>query len=157
MGQLVGAGTTTLATIVQLNPIYVNFNVSEKDVLRIRADMAKRGITAQDLKKMPVEVGLQNETGYPHKGTLDYAAPNLTAATGTLAVRAVLPNADRAAAAGLFRARARAARRRARTCCSCRTAPSAATRAAAMCWSPARTTSSSSARSRSASWSASCG
>ena len=29
MGQLVGAGTTTLATIVQLNPIYVNFNVSE--------------------------------------------------------------------------------------------------------------------------------
>ena len=35
--------TSTLATIVQLNPIYVNFNVSEKDVLRIRADMAKRG------------------------------------------------------------------------------------------------------------------
>ena len=35
------AATSTLATIVQLNPIYVNFNVSEKDVLRIRADMAK--------------------------------------------------------------------------------------------------------------------
>ena len=28
----------------------------------------------EELKKMPVEVGLQTETGYPHKGTLDYAA-----------------------------------------------------------------------------------
>ncbi len=47
MGQLVGAGTSTLATIVQLDPIYVDFNVSELDVQRVRADMAKRGITAR--------------------------------------------------------------------------------------------------------------
>ena len=103
IGQLVGAGSaTTLATIVQLAPIYVNFNVSEQDVLRIRAAMAKRGITSQDLKKIPVEVGLQNETGYPHQGMLDYAAPEVTAATGTLAVRAVLPNDDRALLPGYF-------------------------------------------------------
>ena len=102
IGELVGGTTSTLATIVQLNPIYVDFNVSEKDVLRIRADMEKRGITAQDLKKVPVEVGLQNETGYPHKGTLDYAAPILTATTGTLAVRAVLPNDDRQLLPGYF-------------------------------------------------------
>lgn len=103
IGQLVGAGSaTTLATIVQLAPIYVNFNISEQDVLRIRADMAKRGITAQDLKKIPVEVGLQSETGYPHKGMLDYAAPEVTATTGTLAARAVLPNEDRALLPGYF-------------------------------------------------------
>jgi RND family efflux transporter MFP subunit len=102
IGELVGGTTSTLATIVQLNPIYVDFNVSEKDVLRIRAEMAKRGITAQDLKKVPVEIGLQNETGYPHKGTLDYAAPILTAATGTLAVRAVLPNDGRQLLPGYF-------------------------------------------------------
>ncbi|TIM81009.1 MAG: efflux RND transporter periplasmic adaptor subunit [Mesorhizobium sp.] len=103
MGQLVGAGVaTTLATIVQLAPIYVNFNISEQDVLRIRAAMAKRGMTAQDLKKIPVEVGLQSETGYPHAGMLDYAAPEVTAATGTLAVRAVLPNEDRALLPGYF-------------------------------------------------------
>ncbi|TIL75804.1 MAG: efflux RND transporter periplasmic adaptor subunit [Mesorhizobium sp.] len=103
MGQLVGAGgATTLATIVQLAPIYVNFNISEQDVLRIRAAMAKRGMTAQDLKKIPVEVGLQSETGYPHAGMLDYAAPEVTAATGTLAVRAVLPNEDRALLPGYF-------------------------------------------------------
>jgi RND family efflux transporter MFP subunit len=103
MGQLVGAGSaTTLATIVQLDPIYVDFTISEMDVLRIRAGMAKRGIAAQDLKKVPVEVGLQNETGYPHKGTLDYAAPEVTASTGTLVVRAELPNAGRPLLPGYF-------------------------------------------------------
>lgn len=103
MGQLVGAGSaTTLATIVQLDPIYVNFTISERDVLRIRAAIAKRGLTAQDLKKVPVEVGLQTETGYPHKGTLDYAAPEVTASTGTLAVRAVLPNQGRPLLPGYF-------------------------------------------------------
>ena len=103
VGQLVGAGSqTTLATIVQLDPIYVDFNVSEKDVLRIRADMMKRGMTTADLKKVPVEVGLQTETGYAHKGTLDYASPTVTVSTGTLAVRAVLPNADRRLLPGYF-------------------------------------------------------
>lgn len=103
LGQLVGSGSpTTLATIVQFDPIYVNFNVAETDVLRIRAAMAKRGITAQDLKKIPVEVALQNETGYPHKGTLDYAGPELTASTGTLPVRGVLANQGRPLLPGYF-------------------------------------------------------
>lgn len=103
LGQLVGAGSpTTLATIVQLRPIYVNFYVSETDVQSIRANMQVRGITPEELKKIPVEVGLQSETGYPHRGTLDYAAPSITAATGTLLVRGVLPNTDRALLPGYF-------------------------------------------------------
>jgi RND family efflux transporter MFP subunit len=102
MGELVGTTTTGLASIVQFNPIHVDFNVSESDVLRIRATMMKRGMTAQDLKKMEVDVGLQTETGYPHKGTLDYAAPTITASTGMLPVRAVLDNADRQLLPGYF-------------------------------------------------------
>jgi RND family efflux transporter MFP subunit len=103
LGQLVGAGSpTTLATIVQLDPIYVNFYVSETDVQSIRAGVRARGITTEELKKIPVEVGLQSETGYPHRGTLDYAAPSITASTGTLLVRGVLPNADRALLPGYF-------------------------------------------------------
>jgi RND family efflux transporter MFP subunit len=103
MGQLVGVGSATpLATIVQWDPIYVNFAVSEKDVLEIRAAIKARGLTQDQLKKIPVEVGLQSEKGYPHRGTLDYAAPNITAATGTLAVRAVLPNADHQLLPGYF-------------------------------------------------------
>jgi RND family efflux transporter MFP subunit len=103
IGQFVGAGATTeLATIVQMNPVYVTFNVSEQNVQRIRAEMAKRGLTMQDLKKIPVEVGLQSETGYPHKGTLDYASPQVSSSTGTLLVRAVLDNKDDALLPGYF-------------------------------------------------------
>src|ERR1700761_2821549 len=103
VGELVGAASPTqLATIVQLDPIYVNFNVNEQDVLRIRAEARRRGLTASDLTRLPIEVGLQTETGYPHKGNLDYAAPTLNQSTGTLAVRGVLPNPDRVLLPGYY-------------------------------------------------------
>ena len=103
VGELVGAASPTqLATIVALDPIYVNFNVNEQDVLRIRAEARRKGLTAADLKQTPVEVGLQSEDGYPHQGKLDYAAPTINQSTGTLAVRGVIPNADRVLLPGYF-------------------------------------------------------
>jgi RND family efflux transporter MFP subunit len=103
VGELVGAASPTqLATIVQLDPIYVTFNVNEQDVLRIRAEAKRRGLTASDLTQLPIEVGLQTENGYPHKGNLDYASPTINQSTGTLAVRGVLPNADRVLLPGYY-------------------------------------------------------
>lgn len=103
VGEVVGvASPTQLATIVALDPIYVNFNVSEQDVLRIRAEAARRGMTGADIKQFPVEIGLQTETDYPHQGRLDYVAPTLNQATGTLAVRGVLTNDKRALLPGYF-------------------------------------------------------
>jgi RND family efflux transporter MFP subunit len=104
IGEYVGATATptVLATIVQLDPIYVNFNVDEQEVIRIRAGMRERGITPEELRKIPVRVGLQSEQGYPHAGTLDYAAPTIDPSTGTLAVRAILQNARRALLPGYF-------------------------------------------------------
>jgi RND family efflux transporter MFP subunit len=104
IGEYVGANSspTQLATIVQLQPIYVNFNVSEQDVIRIRENIRKRGLTPQDLKKIPIEVGLQTEQGYPHKGMLDYAAPQIDTSTGTLPARGILENPDRALLPGNF-------------------------------------------------------
>ncbi|WP_275187577.1 efflux RND transporter periplasmic adaptor subunit [Bradyrhizobium sp. CSA112] len=103
VGELVGASSPTqLATIVALDPIYVNFNVNEQDVLRIREEARRRGMTADDLRQLPVEVGLQTETGFPHKGRLDYAVTTLNQSTGTLPVRGVLPNSDRALLPGFF-------------------------------------------------------
>jgi RND family efflux transporter MFP subunit len=73
VGELVGvASPTQLATIVQLDPIYVNFNVNEQDVLRIRDEARRRGLTVNDLRQLPIEIGLQTETGFPHKGQIDY-------------------------------------------------------------------------------------
>ncbi|MEW6643516.1 MAG: efflux RND transporter periplasmic adaptor subunit [Pseudomonadota bacterium] len=103
IGELVGAASPTqLATIVQLDPIYVNFTVSEQDVIRIHAGAVRQGLTSDDLQKIPVEVGLQTDSGYPHVGKLDYAAPTLNQSTGTLAVRGLLPNPDRALLPGYF-------------------------------------------------------
>src|SRR5207248_4475701 len=104
VGELVGAASppTQLATIVSLDPIYVNFNVNEHDVLRIRAQAARKGLTAADLKSVPIEVGLQTETGYPHQGKLDYAAPTINQSTGTLAVRGIVPNPNRVLLPGYY-------------------------------------------------------
>jgi RND family efflux transporter MFP subunit len=103
IGELVGASSPTqLATIVALDPIYVNFNVNEQDVLRIREEAKRRGITTSELRQLPVEVGLQTDSGYPHKGKLDYISPSLNQSTGTLAVRGVLPNPDRVLLPGFF-------------------------------------------------------
>jgi RND family efflux transporter MFP subunit len=103
LGELVGAnGPTHLATIVQTAPIYVNFNISEQDVLGIRADMRRLGITQAELAQCPIEVGLQTDAGYPYHGTLDYVAPTVDRATGTLAVRAILPNQDGVLVPGYF-------------------------------------------------------
>jgi len=103
VGELVGvASPTQLATIVQLDPIYVNFNVNEQDVLRIREEARRRGMTVNDLRQLPIEVGLQTETGYPHKGKLDYVSPTINQSTGTLAVRGLLPNPDRVLLPGFY-------------------------------------------------------
>ena len=103
VGELVGgSGTQVLATIVQLDPIYVNFNASERDVLHVRDMLYKRGQKAVDLLGTEVEVGLQTDQGYPHKGKLDYISPSLNQSTGTLAVRGVLPNPDRVLLPGFF-------------------------------------------------------
>src|SRR5699024_11353457 len=56
VGELVGvASPTQLATIVQLDPIYVNFNVNEQDVQRVRDEARRRGITTTDLRQLRSE------------------------------------------------------------------------------------------------------
>lgn len=103
IGELVGgSGAQVLATIVQLSPIYVNFNASERDVLRVRDILNKRGETAADLIGAPIEIGLQTDVGYPHKGKLNYIAPTVNPATGTLAARAELANEQRLMLPGFF-------------------------------------------------------
>ena len=63
----------------------------------------------------PVFVGLENESGYPHKGVLDFRDNRVSTSTGTIQLRAVFENTDKALFPGLFARRAHApeqARRR---------------------------------------------
>jgi membrane fusion protein, multidrug efflux system len=102
VGALVGGGSspTALATILQLDPIYVIANLSEQEVLRIIADPS--GISTADLGKIPIELGVMTETGYPHKGVIDYIAPQVDPSTGTLRVRGVFANPNYALLPGFF-------------------------------------------------------
>ncbi|MHB8885519.1 MAG: efflux RND transporter periplasmic adaptor subunit [Methylovirgula sp.] len=104
IGELVGTNAATeLASIIQLDPIWVNFNISERDVQTIRAAMAQQGVTqAEIINKVPVEVGLQTDPNFPHKGVIDYIAPFVDPSTGTLALRGVLDNKDNALLPGYF-------------------------------------------------------
>ena len=106
IGTLVGvSGTVTpLATIVQTDPLYANFTASEPQVLEIKQILVSQGknLRTTGLSDIPVEIGLQNEEGYPHKGHLDYVSPQLDTATGTLAGRGLFDNKDHALLPGLF-------------------------------------------------------
>jgi membrane fusion protein, multidrug efflux system len=105
LGALVGvSGPTKLATIIQTDPIWVYFNLSEPQVLAIKESNAKVGLPFRttDLSSIPVEIGLQGEEGYPHKGHMDYASPQVDTSTGTLLVRATFDNRDHVLLPGLF-------------------------------------------------------
>lgn len=103
VGEYVGGTTPTkLATIVQRDPIWVQFSLSEQDVQRIRQSLTRRGIKIEPTSILPVEVGLQTEPGYQYPGVIDYIAPAIDAATGTLAVRGQLKNADNRLLPGYF-------------------------------------------------------
>jgi RND family efflux transporter MFP subunit len=102
-GNVVGGGQqSALAEITQLDPIYVVANLSEQQVLKVRANLDQHRLTFADLQKVPVDVGLADETGFPHQGTIEFVQPGLDPATGTLLVRGVLPNPDRTLLPGFF-------------------------------------------------------
>lgn len=103
VGNLVGNGKATdLATIEQIDPIFVYFNLNELDLIKLRNAAHKRGYKPMELVKIPVEVALQDEKGFPHKGTLDFVNTGLNASTGTMEFRALLPNKGYPLVPGLF-------------------------------------------------------
>lgn len=102
-GNLVGHGEATeLATIEQIDPIYVYFNLNELDLIKLREAARAYGYKASEINKIPVYVAMQHEQGFPHEGKLDFANTGLTSSTGTLEFRALLDNKNYALLPGLF-------------------------------------------------------
>jgi len=103
-GNLVGStGTATkLATIEQIDPAYVYFSINERDLLRVRSAAQAQMKSPGEAPPVPVQVALQTEEGYPHLGTLDFAGSGLDTGSGTLQLRASVPNAKYTLLPGLF-------------------------------------------------------
>lgn len=108
-GNLVQAGSgnsPVLTTVVSTHPVYVCFHIEEPVLLKFQqlgwpAGEKKRASHLSDLK-IPVEIGLPNETGFPHRGVLDFLDNQVDRNTGTIQARGVFDNTRRELTPGLF-------------------------------------------------------
>jgi RND family efflux transporter MFP subunit len=104
-GNLVTGGSnggTLLSSVVSMDPMYLYFDADEQSYLRY-AQMARSGERPSSRENQnPVQVGLANEEGFPHTGSVDFVDNQLNPQTGTIRARAVLQNKDGQFTPGLF-------------------------------------------------------
>jgi RND family efflux transporter MFP subunit len=92
-----------LAVIQKINPVYVYFSINERDLLKYQKRFGAENERKSTLvNKLPVHVQLQGEDGFPHTGTLDFAANLLSTSTGSLQLRADMPNKNFSLLPGLY-------------------------------------------------------
>lgn len=102
-GNLISGDQTLLATLVSIDPVYVYLDTDEHAVLKYRrlaAAASARGET--NTGRVPAQLALVDEQGYPHSGYLNYVDPRVDATTGTLKVRGVFANPGELLSPGLF-------------------------------------------------------
>lgn len=92
VGNLVNQDQTLLTTIVSLDPMYVYFDMDEPTLLRVRKARSTGAIKPAPGGQFPVLMGLQDEEGFPHHGTVNFVNNQVNPATGSIAVRGVFPN-----------------------------------------------------------------
>lgn len=86
-------GATMLGSIVSVDPIYCYIDADELSVLKYqRLNREGKRESAQE-NQIPCEMALADDTGYPHKGVIDFVDNRLNPATGTISARAVFANA----------------------------------------------------------------
>jgi multidrug efflux system membrane fusion protein len=96
------AANTVLTTIVSVDPVFVYADVDEGSMLLLERLMREHALPLDDRSRVLVEVGLSDEEGYPHAGAIESLGNRLDAGTGTLPLRAIVPNADGTLVPGLF-------------------------------------------------------
>lgn len=100
-GALVTANQTTpLATVQQLHPIYVDLNQSSRELVELRREIAAGNLTRPD--EVPVEIVLEDGTPYPHEGKLAFTEMTVDPLTGSVVLRAVVPNPEQILLPGTF-------------------------------------------------------
>jgi len=102
-GALVANGqTTALATIQQLDPIYVDVTQSSADMLKLRRALDAGQLHTQGGTKAKVSLTLEDGRLYPQQGTLEFSEVSVDPSTGSVTLRAVFPNPDRLLLPGMF-------------------------------------------------------
>ncbi len=101
-GALVSSGqTTALATVQQLDPMYVDVTQSSDDFLRLRAEL-ESGQLKQNDGKANVTLLMQNGNAYSQTGTLEFSDVTVDETTGSITLRAIFPNPEHRLLPGMF-------------------------------------------------------
>lgn len=102
-GALVNNGqAAALATIQQLDPIYVDVTQSSKELLQLRADLANGRLEKAADGAAKASLMLENGAAYPHEGRLEFSEVTVDEGTGSVILRAVFPNPDHLLLPGMF-------------------------------------------------------
>ncbi|THB85869.1 efflux RND transporter periplasmic adaptor subunit [Pantoea allii] len=95
------AQTTALATVQQLDPMYVDVTQSSEDFMRLRSEL-ESGQLKQNDGKANVTLLMQNGSSYPQQGTLEFSDVTVDETTGSITLRAIVPNPNHALLPGMF-------------------------------------------------------
>lgn len=95
------AQTTALATVQQLDPMYVDVTQSSEDFMRLRSEL-ESGQLKQNDGKANVTLLMQNGNSYPQTGTLEFSDVTVDETTGSITLRAIVPNPNHALLPGMF-------------------------------------------------------
>ena len=102
-GALVSNGqANAMATIQQLDPIYVDVTQSSKELLRLRRDLAEGRLQKASDSAAKVALKLEDGSHYAHEGTLEFSEVAVDESTGSVTLRAVFPNPDHLLLPGMF-------------------------------------------------------
>ncbi|MCY1220954.1 Multidrug resistance protein MexA [compost metagenome] len=102
-GALVSNGQSqAMATIQQLDPIYVDVTQSTKDLLRLRRELAEGQLEKAGDSGARVSLLLEDGSEYPHEGSLEFSEVSVDEGTGSVTLRAVFPNPEHTLLPGMF-------------------------------------------------------
>lgn len=102
-GALVTANqSTALATVQQLDPVYIDVTQPSNTLLRLRREAAAGLLKQNEAGKAQVQLRLEDGTDYGKNGTLEFAEVTVDPGTGSVTLRALMPNPDRLLLPGMF-------------------------------------------------------
>ena len=103
VGALVSAGqTSALATVTQLDPIYVDLTQSSNELTKLKRALASGALGVDSTTQTDVELIMEDGSAYPHKGTLQFSEVTVDPSTGSVTLRAKFPNPEKLLLPGMY-------------------------------------------------------
>lgn len=102
VGSLISSGQDMMTTVSVMDPIWVLFSISEQDLLKSMKEIELGRMVFPKDDEFEIELILADKTIFPEKGVVNFASPSYSQSTGTLEIRAVIPNPKNVLRPGQF-------------------------------------------------------